>query len=98
MEKANHELHLKNLLLVEENERLRNNVVLLKEEHQQLFSELMNKLSNDGANNPQTNAPNNMLDLTLRLGPCPNASNAPNNMLDLNLRLGPSSNASNSNN
>jgi hypothetical protein len=38
----------------------------------------MNKLSNGGANNSNTNAPNNMLDLNLRLDPSPNAFD-PNN-------------------
>jgi hypothetical protein len=60
MYKANHELYLKNLRLMEENEKLRKRVEVLQEEHQQLFSELINKLSNDGANNPNTNAPNNI--------------------------------------
>jgi uncharacterized protein YggL (DUF469 family) len=78
MYKANHELYLKNLRLMEENEKLRMRVKVLQEEHQQLLFELINKLSNDGANNPNTNAPNNMLDLNLRLGPSQNASN-PNN-------------------
>jgi hypothetical protein len=78
MYKANHELYLKNLRLMEKNEKLRKRVEVLQEEHQKLFSELINKLSNDGANNPNTNAPNNMLDLNLRLGPSQNASN-PNN-------------------
>jgi hypothetical protein len=78
MEKANHELYLKNLRLIEENEKLRKKAETLQEEHQQLFTELMNKLSNGGANNPNTNAPNNMFDLNLRLGPSSNAFN-PNN-------------------
>lgn len=54
--KVNHELYLKNLHLMEENEKLRKRVEVMQEEHQQLFSELINKLSNGGANNLNTNA------------------------------------------
>jgi hypothetical protein len=41
---------------MEENEKLRKRVEVMQEEHQQLFSELINKLSNGGANNLNTNA------------------------------------------
>ncbi|PNX63237.1 hypothetical protein L195_g053403 [Trifolium pratense] len=78
MDKANHELYRKNLRLMKENEKLRKKAEHLKEENEKLFSQLMKKLSNGGANNPNSNAPNNMLDLTLRLGPSQNAYNSNN--------------------
>ncbi|GAU16068.1 hypothetical protein TSUD_339390 [Trifolium subterraneum] len=78
MDKANHELYRKNLRLMKENEKLRKKAEVLKQEHQKLYSQLMNKLSNGGAN-PRTSAPpNDMLDLNLRLGSSQNAYNSNN--------------------
>ncbi|CAJ2632373.1 protein LITTLE ZIPPER 3 [Trifolium pratense] len=78
MERLNTELYYQNCHIMKENEKLRKKAQLLNQENQELLSQLKKKLSNGGASNSKTNAPNNMFDLNLGSSSSQNASNSNN--------------------
>ncbi|KAJ1381187.1 hypothetical protein SESBI_45403 [Sesbania bispinosa] len=75
MERLNSDLYFQNCHIMQENERLRKKAQLLNQENQALLSQLKQKLSKG---DPNTNAPNNILDLNLSSSSSQNPSSSSN--------------------
>ncbi|KAA8518590.1 hypothetical protein F0562_016064 [Nyssa sinensis] len=79
MERINSKLYLQNCYIMQENEKLRKKAQLLNQENQALLSELKQRLSTKGNNNPKSGGPKSIPDLNLCSTSNPNGSNSSKN-------------------